>query len=76
MDGVVYMVNEDEVPAFYWHEWVEAYVGEWTQMDPTFNQLVADATHFAVGEEGNAEITPLIGQLKVVEVKDKPSTGR
>jgi transglutaminase-like putative cysteine protease len=75
VDGVVYMVNEDGVPAFYWHEWIEAYVGEWTQMDPTFNQIVADATHFGVGEEGNAEITPLIGQLKVVEVRDRP-TGR
>ncbi|KFE64190.1 Transglutaminase-like superfamily domain protein [Hyalangium minutum] len=75
VDGVVYMVNEDGVPAFYWHEWVEAYVGEWTQMDPTFNQLVADASHFGVGQEGNAEITPLIGQLKVVEVRDRP-TGR
>ena len=73
VDGVVYMVNNDGVPAFYWHEWIEAYVGEWTQMDPTFNQLVADATHFGVGEEGNAEITPLIGQLQVVEVRDKPS---
>jgi hypothetical protein len=38
-------------------------------MDRTFNQLVADATHFGVDQEGNAEITPLIGQLKVVEVK-------
>ncbi len=75
VDGVVYMMNEDGVPALYWHEWIEAYVGEWTQMDPTLNQLVADATHFGVGEEGNAEITPLIGQLKVVEVRDKP-TGR
>jgi hypothetical protein len=73
VDGVVYMMNEDGVPAFYWHEWIEAYVGEWTQMDPTFNQVVADATHFGVGEEGNAEITPLIGQLKVVEVRDKPA---
>ncbi|MBF5044553.1 transglutaminase domain-containing protein [Aggregicoccus sp. 17bor-14] len=69
VDGVVYLMNEDRVPALYWHEWVEAYVGEWTQMDPTFNQLVADATHFGVGQEGNAEITPLIGQLKVVEVR-------
>lgn len=73
VDGVVYMVNSDGVPAFYWHEWIEAYVGEWTQMDPTFNQMVADATHFGVGQEGNAEITPLIGQLKVLEVRDKPS---
>jgi transglutaminase-like putative cysteine protease len=69
VDGVIYMVNQDGVPALYWHEWVEAFVGEWTQMDPTFNQVVADATHFGVGQEANAEITPLIGQLKVVEVK-------
>ncbi|MBN1203313.1 MAG: transglutaminase domain-containing protein [Myxococcaceae bacterium] len=74
VDGVVYMVNDDGVPALYWHEWIEAYVGEWTQMDPTFHQLVADATHFGVGEEGNAEITPLIGQLKVVEVRGRTST--
>ena len=69
VDGVVYLKNDDDVPALYWHEWVEAYVGEWTQLDPTFNQEVADATHFSVGEEGNAEITPLIGQMKVVDVR-------
>jgi transglutaminase-like putative cysteine protease len=69
VDGVVYLKNGDNVPALYWHEWVEAYVGEWTQMDPTFNQMVADAAHFAVGEESNAEITPLIGSVKVLQVK-------
>lgn len=69
VDGVVYVMNDDRVPALYWHEWVEAYVGEWTQLDPTFGQDVADATHFAVGTEGNAEITPLIGSLKVVAME-------
>jgi len=69
VDGVVYLKQNDNVPALYWHEWVEAYVGEWTQLDPTFGQEVADATHFAVGEEGNAEITPLIGQIKVLKVQ-------
>ena len=69
VDGVVYVMNEDNVPALYWHEWVEAYVGEWTQLDPTFGQDVADATHFGVGEESSAEITPLIGSLKVTEVR-------
>jgi hypothetical protein len=69
IDGVVYLRTEDKVPALYWHEWVEAYVGEWTQLDPTFGQAVADATHLALGAEGNAEITPLIGALKVAEVK-------
>jgi transglutaminase-like putative cysteine protease len=69
VDGVVYLKNDDNVPALYWHEWVEAYVGEWTQLDPTFNQMVADATHFAVGEESNAEITPLIGSVQILQVK-------
>lgn len=69
VDGVVYLMNDDNVPALYWHEWVEAYIGEWTQLDPTFGQDVADATHFKVGEEGNAEITPLIGSLSVTEVR-------
>lgn len=69
VDGVIYMVNQDQVPALYWHEWVEAWVGEWTQMDPTFEEPVASAVHFGVGLEGNAEITPLIGTLKVVDVK-------
>jgi hypothetical protein len=48
---------------------VEAWVGEWTQLDPTFGQDVADATHFAVGEEARSEITPLIGSLQVHEVR-------
>jgi transglutaminase-like putative cysteine protease len=69
IDGVVYLKNDDGVPALYWHEWVEAFVGEWVQLDPTFGQDIADATHFGVGEEARAEITPLIGSLQVVEVR-------
>jgi hypothetical protein len=66
VDGVVYVQNEDGVPALYWHEWVEAWVGTWTQLDPTFGQPVADATHLTLGEESSAEIMPLLGELKVV----------
>lgn len=69
VDGLIYVMNDDGVPALYWHEWVAAFVGQWVQMDPTFNQMVADVTHLAVGEESNAEITPLIGQLKVLSAK-------
>jgi transglutaminase-like putative cysteine protease len=69
IDGVIYLKQDDGVPAYYWHEWVEAFVGEWTQLDPTFDQDVADATHFGVGEETRAEITPLIGAMQVVEVR-------
>ena len=70
VDGVVYLRNEDGVPALYWHEWVGAWIGgQWVELDPTFNQNLADATHLALGEEGGAEITPLMGALKVVEVR-------
>ncbi|HTS78955.1 MAG TPA: transglutaminase domain-containing protein [Myxococcaceae bacterium] len=69
IDGVVYVQNADGVPALYWHEWVEAWVGTWTQLDPTFDQPVADATHLALGEESGAEIMPLLGELKVVAAR-------
>jgi hypothetical protein len=69
IDGVVYLMNADKVPALYWHEWVAAYVGEWTELDPTFGQDTADALRFALGEEGGAEITPVIGSMKVVSVE-------
>ncbi len=69
IDGLVYLMNDDNVPALYWHEWVEAYVGEWTQLDPTFGQDIANAARLAVGEESKAEITPLIGSMKVIEVR-------
>jgi Transglutaminase-like superfamily len=69
VDGVVYVQNGDGVPALYWHEWVEAFVGStWTQLDPTFGQPVADATHLTLGEESQADIIPLLGKLKVVGV--------
>lgn len=72
-DGVVYLRNDDGVPAFYWHEWVSVWTGsEWVDMDPTFNQTIADATHLALGEEGSAEITPLIGQIAVTAVRVQP----
>lgn len=69
VDGLVYLQNDDNVPALYWHEWVEAYVGEWTQLDPTFGQDIAHPARLGVGEESSAEITPLIGSMSVVEVR-------
>lgn len=69
VDGVVYVQNADGAPALYWHEWVEAWVGTWTQLDPTFGQPVADATHLTLGEESSAEIMPLLGELKVVAAR-------
>ncbi len=69
IDGVIFQKGSDGVPALMWHEWVSAYVGEWVELDPTWGQPVADATHFAVGEETGAEIAPLIGELQVTDVR-------
>ena len=64
IDGLVYMKAGDGLPALYWHEWVEAYVGEWVEMDPTFAQSVADPSHIALGNEARVDTAGLIGKLK------------
>ena len=35
--------------AFYYHFWPEVYVGRWVQMDPTLDQVIADASHIQLG---------------------------
>ena len=35
--------------AFYYHFWPEVYVGKWIQMDPTLDQVIADANHIQLG---------------------------
>jgi hypothetical protein len=78
VDGLVYMEAGDDVPAFYWHEWAEVWVGEWVAMDPTFDQLVADPTHIAFGSEGQSDTAGLIGQLriKVAEISAAPAPAK
>lgn len=62
--GVVYL-NEK----FYYHAWVAAYVnGDWIEMDPTFGQPVADATHLALAEgemAGQAHLLRYVGRLTI-----------
>ncbi|OGW40217.1 MAG: hypothetical protein A2X58_03155 [Nitrospirae bacterium GWC2_56_14] len=61
--GIVYM---DE--GFYYHAWPEVWLGQWTAIDPTFNQFPADATHirFVIGNlDQQTEIMRLVGKLKV-----------
>jgi hypothetical protein len=38
--GLVYLEG-----AFYYHAWPRVFVGTWVDMDPTFGEAVADATH-------------------------------
>jgi transglutaminase-like putative cysteine protease len=63
--GVVYLNDK-----FYYHAWVAAYVnGEWVEMDPTFGQAVADATHLALAEG------ELAGQMQLLRYTGRLSIG-
>ena len=63
VSGLLYLNNR-----FYYHAWAEVYVNEWVPVDPTFDQLPADAAHVPVATGGLArqiELVPMIGRLKL-----------
>lgn len=65
--GIVYMNGN-----FYYHAWVESYVGEWVAFDATLKTDFVDATHIKLAE-GDAtnmfEMAPVFGTLKAEIVK-------
>ena len=61
--GILYYRN-----GFYYHAWAEAWIGRWVSVDPTLNQLPADATHikFVHGDIENwIDLVKIIGSLQV-----------
>jgi len=64
--GLIYV--ESSHPGFYFHQWARIWIGDWIEVDPTFNQVGVDATHIKLSEGDLLEQTkllPLIGQIKV-----------
>ncbi len=75
--GLIYVA--DGKPGFYFHQWATVWVGKWIDVDPTFDQPIADATHIKLAEGDlfeQAKLIPTIGQLKIQVVdeaeKEKP----
>ncbi|HNR30627.1 MAG TPA: transglutaminase family protein [Candidatus Hydrogenedentes bacterium] len=72
--GVVYVDGVN--PGFYFHQWAKAWVGKWIDVDPTFNQPLADVTHIKLAEGDlftQSKLIPLIGHLQIayiLEVKE------
>jgi len=61
--GLVYMDG-----GFVYHAWSKVYVGRWVEVDPTFSQYIADATHIALAEgelKDWTKMMDLIGKLKI-----------
>jgi len=61
--GLVYVGRE-----FYYHAWASVYLGRWVDVDPTFGQSPADATHLKL-EQGDfsqqAKLYQIIGRIKI-----------
>jgi transglutaminase-like putative cysteine protease len=73
--GLIY-VSADR-PGFYFHQWAKVWIGKWIDVDPTFNQPLADVTHIKLMEGDlfqQAQLIPVIGRLQV-EVVDEPGAG-
>jgi len=51
VSGLVYSGPAERT--FAMHSWAQVYVGEWVDVDPTLNQLPADATHIELDTEGD-----------------------
>jgi hypothetical protein len=57
---------------FFYHAWVECWVGQWVPFDATLNQDFVDATHvkFAQGDVNEMfNVANVIGRLKLSSVK-------
>jgi transglutaminase-like putative cysteine protease len=72
VSGLVYM----EEMGFLYHAWAESFVGYWIAVDPTFDQVPADATHVKLAEgESLRDLSPLvkvIGRLQATIVDHEP----
>lgn len=69
--GLIYVEGPD--PGFYFHQWAKVWVGKWVDMDPTFGQDMADATHIKLSEGDLFEqnrLLPLIGQIDVDVIEE------
>lgn len=74
--GLIYM-DSGSRPGFYFHQWAKVWIGKWVDVDPTWNQPLADVTHIKLAEGDlfqQAQLIPIIGQIKV-EVLDEASGG-
>jgi len=72
--GLIYMESGGQ-PGFYFHQWAKVWVGKWIDVDPTFDQPLADATHIKLAQGDlfeQAKLIPIIGRLRIEVVEPQP----
>lgn len=73
--GLIYV--EGSPPGFYFHQWAKVWIGAWIDVDPTFNQPLADVTHIKLGEGDlvkQSRLLPIIGNISI-KVLPEPTPG-
>lgn len=73
--GLVYVPGAQS--GFYFHQWAKVWIGKWIDVDPTFNQPLADVTHIKLAEGDlfeQAKLIPIIGRLKIEVLPDDASS--
>ena len=59
---------------FYYHAWPGVYVGQWVEMDPTFGQDIADASHIKLLEgdiSRQLDIVKLLSKIKLEVIEQR-----
>lgn len=72
--GLLYMPGSQ--PGFYFHQWAKVWVGKWIDVDPTWNEPLADVTHIKLAEGDlfqQAQLIPVIGQISVEVLEETAS---
>ncbi|HHI02359.1 MAG TPA: transglutaminase domain-containing protein [candidate division Zixibacteria bacterium] len=65
--GIAYWPDGE---GFAFHAWTEVYIGLWIQMDPTWGDTFADATHIMLARGGlKNQIGPVINALVSLEIQ-------
>jgi Transglutaminase-like superfamily len=67
--GVGYVRFQDGKWAFGYHMWVQVWLGRWIDVDPTWEQFPADASHIMLGDPLNGEWFSSIGNIKITSSK-------
>jgi hypothetical protein len=65
--GVTYM--GDELGRFGWHEWVEVELdGKWVQVDPSWSESIANATHIKLEDDDSGRSVALYGAIRLEQL--------
>ena len=55
--------------AFYYHQWVEVYIGQWIPVDPVFGQVPVDATHIKLSQGDMSEQLRLLNAIGSISIE-------